>query len=83
MPWRILLPPQLPLAADPSDVAGFFQQVREGRRRARQGTEVQLIADIVEAGHELHPGRRAQRLHVAMLEAHAGSCQAVQVRRLV
>jgi hypothetical protein len=74
---------ELPLAGDPRRVPGLLEEVGEGDRVRLEPAEPGVVADVVLPGHELHPGRGAQRLDVAVLEPHPAGGQPVQVRRLV
>ena len=50
----------------------------DGRTSSRWGPirpKLDVVAGVDSPGHELHARRRAQRLHIAMLEPHAGGGQ--------
>lgn len=80
---RILLMTELPFAANACDIAGFFHEMSESRLCAHERAEVQVIAHIVFARHELHAGGRAQWLRMTVFKAHARGGETIEMRRLI
>src|SRR5688572_5674012 len=83
MLWQILRLSQLPLAADPGGVTGFFQQMGERGRLGLEQSEFDVISNIVDARHQLRARRRAKRLDVAVFESHAGGGEPIEMRSLI
>ena len=74
---------QLPFARDARRVAGVLEQIAERLLRRIEMAEVRVVAAIADARHQRHARRRAERLHVALLEPHARRGELVHHRRLV
>ena len=75
--WIIRL--QLPLAGNAGSVACILHQVAEGSFFWVKDTEVRPVAMVVFASHDLHAGRRAERLGVGVGETNATFGQLVDV----
>jgi hypothetical protein len=74
---------ELPLARDAGGVAGLLQQMGERGDLRIDQPKLDVIAHIVDRGHQLDPGRCTQGRGVGMLETQAGRGEPVQVRRLI
>ena len=80
--WRILILTQLPLACDRSRITGRLELMGEGCLSAIQHAELNVITYVVLSGHDLRPGRRADRVGETIRETDASLGQFVQVWRL-
>ena len=74
---------QLPLARDHRPVARLRQHVGKGDIGRVEFHELPVVPVVVQPRHQLDPGRRAQRLRMAVLEPHALRGDPVELRRLV
>jgi hypothetical protein len=74
---------ELPLARDARRVAVGLHDIAKGRLRGIEMSEVRVIAAIAHAAHQLHARRCAERLRIAVFEAHSGCRELVHVRSLV
>lgn len=83
MLWTFGAVAELPLADDGRGIAGLFEDVSERRLLGIEQPEANIVPDIVLPGHELDSGRRAERLHIAVIEANPGRSEPIQVRRPV
>ena len=72
-----------PLVADARGVPGRLEQVPERRLLPEQCAEVEIVADVVPARHQRHPGGRAERLHWHCSRPEPDRGQPVEVRGLV
>ncbi len=82
-PGQIDVMAQLPLTDNAGRVAGLLEQVAEGNRLRVDGPETDVVPHVVQAGHHLHAGGRAQRLHETMREANTRARQLIKLRRPV
>ena len=80
---QILRTTELPFSRNRCGIAGVLEQMGEGRRIGVNFPEAEIIADIVQPGHDLHSRGRAQWLHVTVLESHPVGCHLIEMWRLV
>lgn len=71
---------ELPFSGDTRGVSGVLEEMGEGGAGGVQFAEAVVVSDIVLPGHELGPGRRAERLGISAIEAHASGGEAVEIR---
>jgi len=76
---RILFLAQLPLAGDRSRITGCLELMGEGGLSTVQHAEVDVVSDVVLAGHDLCPGRGADRVGETVRETDASLGQFIQV----
>ena len=80
--WRVV-GLELPLPRDASLVAGVLHHVTESSFPRIENPEIGPVAVVVSTRHDLHPGRRAERLRVGMGKAKAFLGQLIDVRGMV
>lgn len=80
---RIDLMPELPFAANSGGIARVLHEMPEGCLRAQQRAKVDVVPHVVAPRHELHPRRRAKRLHVAVFKTHTVGGEFVDDGRLI
>jgi|688.fasta_scaffold00110_3 hypothetical protein len=69
---RVGFAAKLPLSADASGVTSLLQEIPKGCFITHQCAEIQIVANIVASRHQLYASGCAQRLDIALLEAHPG-----------
>ena len=62
---------------------GALGQVAERRHCRIKQAEADVVSLVINAGHQLHPRRRADRLRVAVLKPHPPPGQTIEVWRRV